>query len=398
LGVGVGACGAERDRDLPTRAQTRDSLDIEIVETNGQRARSPSGIIVEGAPALQIGEVDGEAPFLFSSISLSGVALLPGDRILVVDRGSAELRFFDLLGNFIESWGGHGEGPGEFQQPRFLHTVAGDSIAIWDQVARRITIFPSDSEEGLGTVPGGRVGAAQGTSGSHVLQSAAAGVLRFNPSFGDHETLPMTTNLVLIDPAQGTEEILATTEALMVRIRTTNGVPLGTSPPYRFLRAYAADRDGFYITTPEGPHLLAYAWDGRLRRIIRILEPVNDVTEAEFGAEIDRRAEAAAERGSLTVQAYRSAFDEIAHPEIEPAFEELLVDDQGWVWARAFQEGPDESLTWLVFDANGEGRGSVEMPEGLSVHAISRDYVAGVWQDELDVEHVRLHRIDGRSR
>jgi hypothetical protein len=36
------------------------------------------------------------------------------------------------------------------------------------------------------------------------------------------------------------------------------------------------------------------------------------------------------------------------------------------------------------------------MPEGLSVAAIGRDYVAGVWRDELDVEYVRLYRITGR--
>jgi hypothetical protein len=36
----------------------------------------------------------------------------------------------------------------------------------------------------------------------------------------------------------------------------------------------------------------------------------------------------------------------------------------------------------------------VELPAGLRVLEIGGDYVLGVWNDELDVQHVRLHRLD----
>jgi hypothetical protein len=36
----------------------------------------------------------------------------------------------------------------------------------------------------------------------------------------------------------------------------------------------------------------------------------------------------------------------------------------------------------------------VETPPALRVLEIGRDYVLGVWQDDLDVEHVRMHRLD----
>ena len=67
------------DRDA--QPSVRDSLGVEIVETDGQQARAVSQITVQNEPELQIGELDGDPAYLFSSIS--GLALLPGPRILV---------------------------------------------------------------------------------------------------------------------------------------------------------------------------------------------------------------------------------------------------------------------------------------------------------------------------
>jgi hypothetical protein len=39
----------------------------------------------------------------------------------------------------------------------------------------------------------------------------------------------------------------------------------------------------------------------------------------------------------------------------------------------------------------------VRLPADLRVLAIGRDHVLGVWQDDLDVQHVRLHRLSGRQ-
>ena len=51
---------------------------------------------------------------------------------------------------------------------------------------------------------------------------------------------------------------------------------------------------------------------------------------------------------------------------------------------------------WLVFNPNGEGLGSVDMPPDLDVWQIGHDFVLGVWQDEHEVEYVRRHVLAGR--
>ena len=45
------------------------------------------------------------------------------------------------------------------------------------------------------------------------------------------------------------------------------------------------------------------------------------------------------------------------------------------------------------FDPDGRWLGTVEMPAGPRVREIGDDYVLGTATDELDVEHVRLHRL-----
>ena len=130
--------------DLEAQLQVRDSLGVMIVGTDGQRARAVSQVTVQGEPELQIGELDGAPAYLFSGIA--GVALLPRSRVLVVDGSSAELRFYDLEGEFIRRQGGLGDGPGEFRRPRFLNTTAGDSLLIWDGRARRFTLYSSEGD------------------------------------------------------------------------------------------------------------------------------------------------------------------------------------------------------------------------------------------------------------
>lgn len=54
-------------------------------------------------------------------------------------------------------------------------------------------------------------------------------------------------------------------------------------------------------------------------------------------------------------------------------------------------------MRWLVFGPDGEGLGGVDIPPDLEVWQIGRDFVLGVWRDELEVEFVRRHALIGRG-
>ena len=108
-------CGLMVGSDLEAQVAVRDSLQVVIVETEGQRARTVSEVAVQREPALQIGGRD-----------IADVTLLRGGRIVVLDRESSELRFYDLQGEFISRRGGYGARPGAFVRPSLLQAPPGD--------------------------------------------------------------------------------------------------------------------------------------------------------------------------------------------------------------------------------------------------------------------------------
>jgi hypothetical protein len=46
-----------------------------------------------------------------------------------------------------------------------------------------------------------------------------------------------------------------------------------------------------------------------------------------------------------------------------------------------------------VLDREGRWLGQVTTPARLEVYQVTRDRVIGVWRDENDVEHLRVHRL-----
>ena len=87
-----------------------------------------------------------------------------------------------------------------------------------------------------------------------------------------------------------------------------------------------------------------------------------------------------------------------------PAFGRVIVDarDNLWVaeydverdYPRARAEfAPLSNTTWSVFDSSGVWVTDVVLPARFEVFDIGDGYVAGVWRDEDDVEHVRVYRL-----
>jgi hypothetical protein len=61
---------------------------------------------------------------------------------------------------------------------------------------------------------------------------------------------------------------------------------------------------------------------------------------------------------------------------------------------RDFEPDEDAERPWSVFTAAGHLAGTLLLPAGLGVTQIEEDFILGAWRDDLDVEHVRLHRLE----
>jgi len=84
----------------------------------------------ELSPRLQIGVVEGDAQYEFANV-VSSLVLANG-HVVVADGASQELRFFDASGQYVQSAGGRGAGPGEFQWLTRIYHHGPDSLLVVD--------------------------------------------------------------------------------------------------------------------------------------------------------------------------------------------------------------------------------------------------------------------------
>jgi hypothetical protein len=168
-------------------------------------------------------------------------------------------------------------------------------------------------------------------------------------------------------------------------------------PAFSARTAIAAYGWEFYAGERKTYEVAAFGLDGSLKRLIRWSGQDRTVTPADVEAyksgrlhRVDDESQRRAELDYLSAMPFEESF---------PAYEEIRVDSNGFLWIRALRrpraEGPQR---WLVIDPQGQALGEVEIPEGLRVLEIGDDYVLGVQRDDLDVEHVRVYGLLKKGR
>jgi hypothetical protein len=170
---------------------------------------------------------------------------------------------------------------------------------------------------------------------------------------------------------------------------TVDGQPVFTSPPSLGHRALeACGGDGWYYGASDDYSVAHYSVTGELRRIIRRPGVEREVT-ADIAATIRSRI---LEEPSRSPDALRRWQANIPLPETMPAYEDILVSDDGYLWVHEYRLR-DEVPLWNVFDEEGRFLGSVETPIGGRVWQIGADYLLGQWDDEMGVERVHVYEL-----
>ncbi len=91
---------------------------------------------------------------------------------------------------------------------------------------------------------------------------------------------------------------------------------------------------------------------------------------------------------------YLSAVDAEEHrPTLLPAYDRVLAASDGRVWAQVHEVDLVAAHDWDVYDGDRRFVGQVRTPAGFYPMVITSGTVAGVWRDELGVEHVRAYRF-----
>ncbi len=389
--AGVAGCSGEGDSRSGPVAVVRDSVGITIVESPPLGPDADLGWAVDSVPLLDIGTLEG--PPETQLYRVLDAHLLADGGVAVLNAGTAEVRFFSASGAYRSTFGGEGEGPGEFIRPGALHPWPGDSLAVWDAVARRITLVAPDGSLGrIFTLPQGETGAR--TAFSHRLPGGELAVTRFGLVGDDlssgYRRIPVHVELIDENGARIADLGSHPGDETFMTI-LPEAVSIVRLP---FARGWAVAPHGAETMVAPNDRLEVRYYDatGALIRIARVDEAPRLTSDADRQAELERRLANAPEPARPGI---RTLLREHPGPDTLPAFTTVTDDALGDTWIRTFRSpadtGPDR---WIVLRPDGGARGTVALPPGIEVFEIGEAWILGRWTDDLDVEHVRVWRLE----
>ena len=304
--AGTAACGdGPNTGSLTSALALRDSDGVRIAENPRPPEGSRLGWEVGPEPTVRIGSADGEDPYLFHRVW--DMTALGDGRIAVADAGSEELRVFDSMGVHLATWGGRGEGPGEFRSLWAVARWPGDSVAAWEFHSNRgVSVF--DSEGNLGRIL--RFPTATTRTDITVLRTAAI--------LTDHEVrsdrgrgLQTRHRLYEFRDAEGSVTAsLGPYPASEMFERQRAGTTVWMEVPFNRSAITAAWHDLAVVTRNDIYEIRAYGTDGALRRLVRMDHTLIPTTRSLLALEREE-------------QGHDPGDDEIPAPETLPAFDRV---------------------------------------------------------------------------
>jgi len=371
---------------------SRDSAGIRITENASPPEGSRLPWRIGPEPTVSIGELDGEEPYMLHWAG--SVARLSDGRIVVGNRGSSEVRMFDALGNHLVSWGGEGEGPGEFTGLAHAAPWRGDSIAAWYSPGLGISVFDSEGNYGRSFVL--QSGEAEVWRRPRPIAVRAGGTIL---SIKDPEDAD--TAVVEIWDADGALSASLGTHPHREVIVTTNEQGYNELMWPAYGRELVTGQWGDLVVASHTSRyeIRAFRDNGTLARIVRREHVLREPTEDDRKPYIDEQLAMYATIPDLppeVVERARKSFESTPLAETFPAFSRVLSDAAGNLWVREYDFPREErpARLWTVFDPDGRVLGFVETPKGLRIGRIGEDYILGHYRDELEVEYVQLWPLE----
>jgi hypothetical protein len=352
---------------------------------------------------LRIGSVDDSASAM---ASVGSLAVDSDGRIYVSQPIDRTIRVFDAEGQRVGTFGGPGDGPGEFRQLSQIGIFA-DTLYASDRTAGRVTFFALDGQL-LGTLPLVPHGLGPDWVPLAPMRVAPGGVALILPGFLGTQTRPDADYLFLFLHVDRSGQI-ADTAALVVRspetwirLRSPFG-PMMLNQPFAAASVFVISADGLRLAVAD-----AGGAAGRSRATFRVsvLGSIRDtIWSNSYAFEptpiapfmVDSSVSAMA--GGLN----REAFPDLAEaegqirqrlslPDHLPPVSGGAFSDDGSLWLRR-EDIPGRDQRWTVLDSAGAPLARIMLPRTLRVEVVRSNMLWGVETDELGVPYVVRYRI-----
>ena len=329
--------------------------------------------------------------------SVWGVAVSEDGHVFLSEPPFARVVEFNPDGTFSRVVGARGDGPGEFRVPGVL-SWRGDSLAVTD-FQRGIHLFSPDGE--FADLISFVINDGSSFGLRPVFPLADGSVLAWGPAGNSeiiegtvtHETwLRMSRDGVVIDTL-----VVASVEGRLFSVRYQEGGWSGAHP-FSWDPLRAAPPTGTSLVVVDRP--VATNGESGTYQVLRVgldgdtlnaTNPAYDpipVLDSQIDSIASEMAQGRAERLNATVPALTAAIaDQIVWPDYQPPVTEVLCGSDGSVWLRREVVGVS-SARWEILAEDLSPIGWVDLPFGLEVKVVARDWVYGVELDDLDVPTV----------
>ncbi|MCA9739862.1 MAG: hypothetical protein KC645_19710, partial [Gemmatimonadetes bacterium] len=315
-------------------------------------------------------------------------ARLSDGRLVVANAGTNEVRLYGTDGGFLTSIGRTGQGPGEFERLTSVHSYRGDSIAVFDYWARRLTVLDSAgtvSRTASVEVDGGALRDIHPLpDGRFLLETAAIAAMT-----GAKGRMRIPAPVLLLSADGAEEDTLA-----VLRGFDTYVFEGGDARPPLPQQLFIATRGGaVYFGEGEEFEFRTLDLRGALRAIGRLPGYRLAVPQVERDSIRDAMLQ---QELPARLRPIMEAMAE-AVPDRHAAYSGLTVDPTGHVWVQEYTPtvGLSESpRRWLVFDPDGVWLGTVVGPPNFDLYEVGTDYLLGRARDALEVETVQVLRLE----
>jgi hypothetical protein len=360
----------------------RDSANVVVAENAADEVERIPVRHVPGEPALTIGTRHGSEPYQFTRVT--GVTQLSDGTIVVVDVGAGEIRLYSEAGVFLRGFGRKGRGPGEFELMR-LAASAGDSIIVYDSSLMRFTVLDTVGHVHRINTMQNRLSGFIGLIDSKAAVTAEPQLNRSNET----TLVRMASLMQVVNLESGSADTLA-----LLGDRQEVAVVVGERiqmvvVPYTVHPSVAVRGGRIAATDGIEPSVRVYAGDGALAMIIRIMAQPEALTRREFVQATETQArEAPSERRRAVEAAHRH----MVPPATKPSLDQLVISNDGHIWARHFNVDQAQPALWTVFEPSGRAVARISTRPGFRLDEVGADYLLGTWIDADGVPFI--HRYD----
>lgn len=362
---------------------SRDSLGVTIVESVAPAWTPETAWRIEDEPAVDLAETG--SGFMHEFFRVRDMLRAGDDHLVVADGVSNEIRVYDSAGRFVRAFGGSGEGPGEF---RFLGTVVLTNSG-------RLLGVDYDGSGGEFDVESGLVATFQMPSGvTPVRHPVASDIV-----WGRDLEVTVHDEGRRQGPRRSQATILRLSENRMSshRVASVPGdeyaiVPEGDLIPHMQLQTHIVPTGHGRVVVGTAETMEYSILDGRSGEALQIAR-ILGVSLAVSREEVDRELQT--RLGPNPRPRMRELLEGLPVPEERPAYQRMILDGAGNVWAGEFLglARRYEAQEWYVWDSSGVWLGIVETPARFELMRVGSDEVLGVWRDFNDVEHPQVLRL-----